>query len=118
MQVALVAGAIELAEKIASNPEYMGYLQNIEAIKASQVVGTAKAEALKDADLKILANGGSVDSGMTSLLDVFSGKGGSSMASMLENLNNSELGKDLISKFLKPKKTEEVVPTADKAPTK
>lgn len=106
MQVALVAGAIELAEKIASNPDYMGYLQNIEAIKASQVVGTAKAEALKDADLKILANGGSVDSGMTSLLDVFSGKGGTAMASMLENLNNSELGKDLIGKFLGKKKPE------------
>lgn len=35
------------------------------------------------------------------------------MASMLENLNNSDLGKDLISKFLKPKKD-----TADKAPEK
>lgn len=118
MQVALVAGAIELAQKIASNPDYMGYLQNIEAIKAGQVVGTAKAEALKSADLKILANGGNVDAGMNSLLDVFSGKGGTAMASMLENLNNSDLGKDLISKFLKPKKTEEVVPTVDKTPVK
>ncbi len=117
MQVALVAGAIELAQKIASNPDYMGYLQNIEAIKASQVVGTAKAEALKEADLKILANGGSVDSGMTSILDVFSGKGGTAMASMLENLNNSELGKDLISKFLKPKKVESKTDTAPAATT-
>lgn len=40
------------------------------------------------------------------------------MASMLENLNNSDLGKDLISKFLTPKKTEEVVPTVDKTPVK
>ena len=118
MQVALVAGAIELAQKIASNPDYMGYLQNIEAIKAGQVVGTAKAEALKSADLKILVNGGNVDAGMTSLLDVFSGKGGTAMASMLENLNNSDLGKDLITKFLKPKKTEDVVPPVDKTPTK
>lgn len=118
MQVALVTGAIELASKIAENPDYMTYLQNIEAIKASQNVGTAKAEALKSADLKILANGGNVDTGMNSLLDVFSGKGWTAMASMLENLNNSELGKDLISKFLKPKKTEEVVPPVDKAPTK
>lgn len=75
MQVALVTGAIELASKIAENPDYMTYLQNIEAIKASQNVGTAKAEALKSADLKILANGGNVDTGMNSLLDVFSGKG-------------------------------------------
>lgn len=104
MQVALVSGAIELATKIATSPEYMQYLQNIEAIKASQNVGTANAEALKWADLKILANGGSVDKGMNSLLDVFSGKGGAAMASMLENLNNSDLGKDLIGKFLKPKK--------------
>lgn len=113
MQVALVAGAIELADKIASTPEYMEYLQNIEAIKAGQVVGTAKAEALKSADLKILANNGSVDSGMTSLLDVFSGKGGTAVASMLENLNNSELGKDLISRFLSPKKTPATVINAD-----
>ncbi len=104
MQVAMVSGAIELASKIAQNPEYMAYLQNIEAIKASQNVGTANAEALKWADLKILANGGSVDKGMTSLLDVFSGKGWASMAAMLENLNNSDLGKDLIGKFLTPKK--------------
>lgn len=106
MQVAMVSGAIELASKIAQNPEYMQYLQNIEAIKASQNVGTANAEALKSADLKILANGGSVDKGMNSLLDVFSGKGGAAMASMLENLNNSDLGKDLIGKFLTPKKVD------------
>jgi flotillin len=104
MQVAMVSGAIELAAKIAQSPEYMEYLQNIESIKASQNIGTANAEALKSADLKILANGGSVDKGMTSLLDVFSGKGGAAMASMLENLNNSDLGKNLIGKFLTPKK--------------
>lgn len=109
MQVAMVSGAIELAAKIAQSPEYMEYLQNIESIKASQNIGTANAEALKSADLKILANGGSVDKGMTSLLDVFSGKGGAAMASMLENLNNSDLGKNLIGKFLTPKKD-----TADK----
>ena len=40
------------------------------------------------------------------------------MASMLENLNNSDLGKDLISKFLKPKKTEDATPAVDKTPTK
>lgn len=100
MQVALVAGAIELADKIASTPEYMKYLQNIEAIKASQVVGTANAEALKDADLKILANSGAVDTWVTKLLDVFSSKGGAAMASMLENLNNSDIGKGLIGKIL------------------
>lgn len=81
----------------------MDYLQNIEAIKAGQVVGTAKAEALKEADLKILANSGNVDGGVNNLLDIFTGKGGTGLASMLENLNNSGIGKDLIAKFIKPK---------------
>ena len=107
MQVALVAGAIELADKIASTPEYMKYLQNIEAIKASQAVGQANAEALKDSELKILANSGTVEWGVTSLLDIFSSKGGTALSSMLENLNNSDLGKELINKVLSPKKSPE-----------
>ena len=53
----------------------MSYLQTIEAIKAGEIVGKAKAEALKDADLKVIANTGDVNSGVNNVLDLLSSKG-------------------------------------------
>lgn len=105
MEVALVAGAIQLAAKIAQNPEYMSYLQNIEAIKATQAVWTAQAEALKDADIKIMANTGTnLGEGITSIGDMVSAKGGTALAGLLENLSNTENGAKLVEKIVWTKK--------------
>ena len=44
-----------------------------------------------------------MSNGLSKISDVLSSKGGTNLASMLEGLNQSEIGKGLIDKFLKPK---------------
>ena len=107
MEIAKVSGQIELAEKISEKAAYMEYLQMIEAIKASEKVGVSRSDALQKADMKILANTGNVDGGINNALDIFSPKWGTAIGSMLENLNNTDLGKELLGKFLNPKKSTE-----------
>lgn len=104
MEKAKVSGQIELSDKIKESTEYMNYLQIVEAIRAGEKVGVAKAEALKNADLKVVSNSGSVSGGVDNVLDIFSGKGGSSIVSMIENLQSSDVGKELLAKIL-PKAT-------------
>ena len=43
---------------------------------ANQAVGIEQAKALSSADLKIIVNYANVESGMKSLMDVFSSNGG------------------------------------------
>lgn len=91
---------IKLAQEIGSNEGYQKYLTTIKQIEVSGEVGKAMAGAISTADLKIIANSGDVQSGMTNLMDVFSTKGGTNVAGMLEALSNSEVGKELISKVV------------------
>lgn len=100
MEIAKVSGQIELAEKISEKEGYMEYLQMIEAIKASEKIGVSRSDALQKADMKILANTWNIDGGINNALDIFSSKGGASLGGMLENLNNTELGQQLLNKFL------------------
>lgn len=100
-QLASVAAQTELAKEIGENPEYQSYLIKIREIEALQTVDTVKAEslasALKDADLKILANSGDVQSGMSRLTDILSSKGGSQFNGLFESLKQSEEGKALMN---------------------
>ena len=65
-------------------------------------MGLKQAKSTSMADLKIIANEGSVSNGLSKISDVLSSKGGTNLASMLEGLNQSEIGKGLIDKFIKP----------------
>lgn len=75
---------IELAREIGSNAGYQTYLVQIRQIEAVEEVGIKQAEALKAAEIKVIANGGNVPEGMKSVLDLFSAKGGTAVASMVE----------------------------------
>jgi flotillin len=107
MELAKIAGQVALAEKISTSPEYIAYLENIRAIEAGEKVGTAKADALGKSDVKIVSNSGNIDGGVNNVLDIFSGKGGNAMVSMIENLSNSEGGKALVDRLLGGKKTDD-----------
>gem|GEM_PF-3818251 len=48
MELAPVMAQIELAKEIGNNSNYMEYLLGIDGIKAGQIIGVAKAEALKE----------------------------------------------------------------------
>jgi len=100
MLLAPVKAQIELAEKIADMPEYINYLETIKALEVEEEVWTAKAEALKSGELKVIANTWTANDWVNNLMDVFSSKWGSSIASMLENLKQTDWGKALVEKLL------------------
>lgn len=106
MQLAPVEAMITLAKEIGDNSGYQQYLTNIEGIKAFMSVGEKQAEALKEADVKIIANTGDAASGMKNVGDIFSSKGGTNLAAMIEGFAQSPLGAEFLAKlgFKKPEK--------------
>jgi len=100
MQVAPVEAQILLAKEIGTNDGYQKYLLGVKSLEVEQVVGTKKAEALASGELKIIANAGNVDGGMTKLMDVFTPAGGTSVGAMLEAFVQTDAGKALAGKFL------------------
>ena len=98
-ELAPVNAQIELAKEIGENEGYQTYLISIKQIEANKDIGLEQAKALSNADLKIIANEGNVASGVNKIGDVLSSKGGTNLASMLEGLNQSEIGKKIIDKF-------------------
>lgn len=98
--MAPVNAQITLAKEIGENANYQEYLIKIKVVEKDQAVGIAQAEALKDADLKVIANSGSVNGGVNSLLDTLSPNGGTQVGGMLEALANTPVGKSLLDKFI------------------
>lgn len=95
--MAPVSAQIELANKIAELAGYQNYLVMVEAIKAQQAIGVKQAEALAVADIKVIANtGGSPADGVKSAMDLFSSKGGTNLAAMVEAFSQSPLGKQVL----------------------
>jgi flotillin len=103
MQLAPISAQITLAKEIGENQGYQHYLLSIRKIEADQAVGMKQAEALKEADLKVIANSGEVTNGVSKIMDIFSSKGGTEVGGMLEGLAQTEQGKNLLSKFLDKK---------------
>src|SRR4249919_3564996 len=97
--MAPVDAQIKLAEKIGADKGYQEYLLGVRNIEASQAVGVAQAEALKMAQVKVIANGGSPSQGLSNVMDLFSAGGGTQIAAMLEGLAQSDEGRALLEKF-------------------
>lgn len=101
--LAPVNAQITLAEKIAALPEYQAYLVKIREIEKMQVVGVAQAEALKDAEIKVIANAGTVAGGVSSVMDLLTPAGGTQLAGMLEGFVQSPAGAKVVKQFINPK---------------
>jgi flotillin len=99
LNLAPVNAQITLAQEIGSNESYQKYLALIEAFKAYIAVGTEQAKSLQQADVKVIANGGSAQEGISSVMDIFSSKGGTSLAAAIEAFTQSDIGADLVSRF-------------------
>ncbi|MBP9757238.1 MAG: hypothetical protein KBD06_01425 [Candidatus Pacebacteria bacterium] len=99
MLMAPVDAQIALATAIAEKPGYQQYLQVIEAIKAHMVVGTKQAEALQHADIKVIANTGKATEGVSNVMDMFTSKGGTELAGMVEAFAQTPIGKGVLAKF-------------------
>ena len=98
-ELAPVNAQIELAREIGENQGYQTYLISIKQIEANRDIGLEQAKALSAADLKIIANEGSVGEGMSKFGEILSAKGGTQLAAMLEALNQSEVGKKVLDKI-------------------
>ncbi|PCI55365.1 MAG: hypothetical protein COB36_07000 [Alphaproteobacteria bacterium] len=99
MQMAPVQAQIALAQEIGENDGYQTYLLGVENIAANQAVGLEQAEALKVAEIKIIANTGDPVQGVTNVMDLFSSKGGTELGAMLEGLAQTEQGQSLLKKL-------------------
>lgn len=99
--LAPVDAQITLAKEIGENQGYQGYLIKLREIEATQAVGIEQAAALKNADVKVIANAGTIDNGMSKVTDVFSSGGGQNIAAMVEGFMQTEAGKAIVTKFIK-----------------
>jgi flotillin len=95
--MAPVDAQIKLAEKIGSDQGYQTYLISIEQVAANKEVGIEMAKAMGHAKMTVVANGGDIKSGVGNLMDMFTGKGGSSIGSMVTALGGTEEGKALLT---------------------
>ncbi|WP_424244591.1 flotillin [Elusimicrobium posterum] len=107
-ELASVTAQVTLAEKVGANEPYQKYLISVRQVEANEKIGIEQAKNLGKADIKIIANGGTVDGGVKSAMDIFSTKGGLGVASALEGLKGTEAGEKLvegIGNYLNNKKT-------------
>lgn len=81
-----VTAQITLAREIGSNDGYQTYLIQVRQVEANEKVGVANAEALKAADIKVIANGGTIQNGVGSISDILSSKGGTAIGGMISAL--------------------------------
>jgi flotillin len=97
--MAPVNSQITLAKEIGNNDGYQQYLVTIRGIEKEQVVGVEQAQALKAANVKVIANSGDPVSGVSNVMDLFSTKGGTALAGALEALIQSETGAAVVKRL-------------------
>ncbi len=97
MQLAPVEAQIVLAKEIGENQGYQQYLISVRTIEKDQVVGIEQAKALSDADIKVIANSGDVNSGMNSVMDLLSAKGGTALGAAVEAFKQTPAGEALLN---------------------
>lgn len=102
-QLAPVNAQIALSQEIGTNEAYQKYLALVEALKAYMTVGVEQAQALRNAEVKVIANGGTSSEGVSNVMELFSSKGGTSLAAALEAFTQSDLGADLVARLANTK---------------
>jgi flotillin len=98
LQLAPVEAQIVLAKEIGENQGYQTYLVTLRQVDAAQAVGIAQADALKQADIKVIANTGDAPSGLTSVGDLLGSRGGQKLGAFLEGLKNTPEGEKVLSR--------------------
>ena len=97
--MAPVNSQIALAKEIGSNDGYQKYLLGIKEIDKNQVVGVAQAEALKAAEIKVIANAGDVVGGVSNVMELMTSKGGTQLGAAVEAFAQTPVGAALVKKL-------------------
>jgi flotillin len=100
MQLASVTAQKELAAAIGENQGYQQYLITIRQVEAQQAIGVEQAKNIGHADIKIIANAGSIEEGLGGATKFFSSKLGQNIAATLEGFAQSDLGRAALDKVL------------------
>ena len=98
-EMAVVDPQIVLATEIGENQGYQAYLINIRGVEKDEVVGVEQAKALQDAGIKVIANTGDVNTGVSNIMDLFTSKGGTAVGGALDAFANTDQGAALMKKF-------------------
>lgn len=88
-QMAVIEPQIALADKIGKDEGYQNYLQGIRQTEAIERIGIENAKALANAEIKVIANGGTVTEGLGSIGEIFSAKGGTKIGALFTALKNN-----------------------------
>lgn len=64
------------------------------------LIGVEQAKALEKADIKVIANNGSVTGGINSLGELFTSQGGTNIGALLEGMSQTPAGKALMDKIV------------------
>lgn len=104
MLMAPVNSQIALAKEIGENQGYQTFLLQQEQIVANRDVGTKMAEALVNADVRLIggmgANGNDPQAGLSGIMDMFTPKGGSNLSSALAALAITDEGAKLVNRIV------------------
>lgn len=100
IQLASVTAQKELASAIGENQGYQQYLITIKQVEAQQAIGIEQAKNIGHADIKIIANADNATDGLNKVGTLLTSKNGQGLASVLEGLAQTEIGKSLTEKFL------------------
>jgi flotillin len=95
-EMATVSPQIALATEIGENEGYQTYLISIRGVEKDEAVGIEQAKALVAAEIKVIANTGHVNTGVSNVMDLFSSKGGTALAGAVEALAQSEKGQAVL----------------------
>ena len=72
---------------------------DIRGVEKDEVVGTAQAKALQDAEIKVISNSGNVNSGVTGVMDLLSSKGGTELGAMAEAFAQTDRGAAILRRL-------------------
>lgn len=102
LQMASIQPQIDMAKEIGENKGYQEYLTNVKQIEAAQAVGIEMAKAMQEADLKVIANGGTMQEGVANLSNMFSSSGGTALTGLLAAVSQTPIGKQLLNRLAGP----------------
>lgn len=97
--MAPVNSQIALAKEIGSNEGYQSYLIQVRTVEKDQQVGIAQADALKAAEIKVIANTGNVVDGVGDAMNILTPHGGTRLAAMVEAFSQTPTGAAVLSKL-------------------
>ena len=83
------------------NKEYQDFVVRQKEVEAKQAIGIEQAKNLSNANINIYATNGDIPTGVSNATSMLSPKTGFNLGSTIEAFANTEIGKEIVDKFIK-----------------